>query len=159
MTALARRPRNLAGLIPALSVALALGLGACMGESVEVTSGPLEDSAGNPIPSFSQFPDIPIPAGSAMMLDESLIFGRDDRWTGRLVIETEVSAAAAFEYFQREMPNHNWVELTALRSQVSLLSFSRMDRIATLTIESETLSGALVTITVSPLSPAVTSVP
>lgn len=130
-----------------------------MGESVKVSSGPLEDPAGNPIPSFSQFPDIPVPAGSAMVVGDSLIFGRDDKWTGRLVIETEISASAAFEYFQREMPNQQWVELTALRSDVSLLSFSRMERIATLTIESETLSGATVTITVSPLSPATTPAP
>ena len=159
MTDPVRRTRSLTGLIPALGVVLALGLGACTGESVEVSSGPLEDSAGNPIPSFSQFPDIPIPAGSAMVLDESLIFGRDDKWTGRLVIETEVSASAAFEYFQREMPNQQWIELTALRSDVSLLTFSRMDRVATLTIESETLSGAYVTITVSPLSPATAPAP
>ncbi len=159
MTDPVRRTRRLTGLIPALGVVLALGLGACTGESVEVSSGPLEDSAGNPIPSFSQFPDISIPAGSAMVLDESLIFGRDDKWTGRLVIETEVSASAAFEYFQREMPNHQWIELTALRSDVSLLTFSRLDRVATLTIESETLSGAYVTITVSPLSPATTPAP
>ena len=159
MTEPTRRTHRLTRLIPALGVALALGLGACTGESVEVSSGPLEDSAGNPIPSFSQFPDIPIPAGSAMVLDDSLIFGRDDKWTGRLVIETEVSASAAFEYFQREMPNQQWIELTAMRSNVSLLSFSRMDRVATLTIESETLLGAIVTITVSPLSPATTLAP
>jgi hypothetical protein len=159
MTNSAQRIHSLSRLIPALGVALALGLAGCMGESVAVSSGPLEDPAGNPIPSFSQFPDIPIPAGSAMVLDESLIFGRDDKWTGRLVIETEVSASAAYEYFQREMPNQQWIELTALRSDVSLLSFSRMDRVATLTIESETLSGATVTITVSPLSPATTPAP
>lgn len=159
MTEPTRRTHRQTRLIPALGVALALGLGACTGESVEVSSGPLEDSAGNPIPSFSQFPDIPIPAVSAMVLDDSLIFGRDDKWTGRLVIETEVSASAAFEYFQREIPNQQWIELTAMRSNVSLLSFSRMDRVATLTIESETLSGAIVTITVSPLSPATTPAP
>jgi hypothetical protein len=159
MTNLARWSHRLNRLIPTLGVALALGLSACMGESIDVSSGPLEDPAGNPIPSFSQFPDIPIPAGSAMVLDESLIFGRDDKWTGRLVIETEVSASTAFEYFQREMPNQQWIELTSLRSGVSLLSFSRIDRVATLTIESKTLSGAIVTITVSPLSPATTPAP
>ena len=94
-----------------------------------------------------------------MVLDESLIFGRDDKWTGRLVIETEISTSAAFEYFQREMPNQQWIEMTALRSDVSLLTFSRMDRVATLTIESGTLSDAYVTITVSPLSPATTPTP
>ena len=57
------------------------------------------------------------------------------------------------------MPNQLWIELTALRSDVSLLTFSRMDRVATLTIESETLSGAYVTITVSPLSPATAPAP
>ncbi len=134
-------------------------LGACAGESVEVATGPLEDAQGNPIPSFSQFPDIPVPAESRMLLDDSLIFGRDDRWTGRLAIESQLSASEAFEFFQREMPGEQWVEFTALRSDVSLLTFVRMDRVATVTIESETLSGAFVTITVSPLSPATTPAP
>ncbi len=140
-------------------ILLGLVLAACMGDSVEVSSRPREDAQGKLIPSFSQFPDIPIPPESKMLLDESLIFGRDDRWTGRLALEISISVSAAFEFFQREMPDKQWIELTALRSDVSLLTFSRMDRVATVTIESEPLFGSHVMITVSPLSPATPNTP
>lgn len=118
-----------------------------------MSSEPATDAQGNPVPSFSQFDDLPVPPGAVMDLSNSLIFGKDDQWTGRLVLETDQPPDSVYEFYQREMPKYQWREITALRSETSLITMARMDRVATVTIESSGLSGSAVTITVGPLSP------
>lgn len=153
----AGRARWIEGLrsIPAVCLTVfALGLAACTSGRVAVSSQPPGEGQGATAPSFAQFTDLPIPPGAVMDLSKTLIFGKDDRWTGRLVLETDESPDSVYEFYQREMPRFQWREITALRSETSLITMARMDRVATVTIESSGFSGSAVTVTVGPLSPA-----
>lgn len=90
-----------------------------------------------------------------MNLSDTLLIGSAEQWTGRLALTSDQPPDAIYEFYQREMPRYMWVEITAVRSEVSILTMSRLDRVATLMIAPES-GGSSITITVGPLSPAMT---
>jgi hypothetical protein len=101
---------------------------------------------------LAQFSDIPIPANASMNVGRSLILGARDGWIGRLVYTTSHNPQQAFEFYSREMPAFGWQEITRIRSQVNVLSYTRGDRAATIQISSTTLGGTEVDFTISPLA-------
>jgi hypothetical protein len=101
-------------------------------------------------PSFSQFPDIPIPSAAEMDVGRTLVLGGGEHWLGRLVLKTENDANAMFNFYKRKMPERDWQEITSVRSSISVLTFSRGERVATIQIQSRTLQGSEVLLTMSP---------
>ncbi|MEC7489586.1 MAG: hypothetical protein VYA17_08355 [Pseudomonadota bacterium] len=99
---------------------------------------------------FAQFPDIAVPAGSTMNVDRSLILGARDSWIGRLSLDTSASSAVAYDFFLREMPKYRWREVTTVRSEISILTFTRDKRVATIQITKKALGGSAIDVTVSP---------
>jgi hypothetical protein len=129
---------------------LAGGLTAC-GPKAKMTpmSGPASED-GQAVPSFSQFSDIPIPTDSEMDLERTFILGKQENWIGRLVISSGHSAMEIFDFFRNEMPKFDWKEIAVVRSEVSILTYSRGDRIASLQIQSNTLIGSMVNMVITP---------
>lgn len=117
-----------------------------MGAMPSAQGGTGEDSQ----PSFSQFPDIPIPNGAEMDVGRTLVLGSGDHWLGRLVLKTYDSSNAMFNFYKRKMPEQGWQEITSVRSAISVLTFSRGERVATIQINSRTIAGSESLITVSP---------
>ena len=99
---------------------------------------------------FAQFPDIAVPAGAKMDVERSLVLGARDDWIGRLAMSATGSTSEAYDFFLREMPKFGWQEITTVRSEVSVLTYSRGDRVATIQIRNKTLGGSAIDITVSP---------
>lgn len=85
-----------------------------------------------------------------MDVERSLVLGARDDWIGRLSMKTGGSTSDSYDFFLREMPKFGWQEITSVRSQVSVLTYSRSNRIATIQIRGKTLGGSAVDITVSP---------
>jgi hypothetical protein len=117
-------------------------------------SGPTEqgDSASETraAPGFAQFPDIAVPAGATMDVDRSLVLGARENWIGRLSMNVSGDPSETYDFFLREMPKFKWQEITTVRSEVSVLTYSRDNRVATIQISKRTLRGSAVDITVSP---------
>ncbi len=99
---------------------------------------------------FTRFPDIPMPSKVEMDLKRTLIVGGGDRWFGRLVINTSHDANDMFDFFKQELTAFGWREIASLRSEISVLTYSRQDRIAIIQIQGGRISGSEYTITVSP---------
>ena len=99
---------------------------------------------------FAQFTDLPIPEGAVMDLEHTLILGTQERWIGRLALETSADAPAVFDLYQTEMSSYGWQEVTAVRAEVSVMTFVRGERVATIQIQSNSLRGTEVDVTVSP---------
>jgi hypothetical protein len=134
-------------IVVAAAVAAALGLGAC-------STNPLSPSSSRPegtsaAPSFSQFSDVPIPAKASMDVDRSLLLGNGDGWVGRLVYTTWGSASGLYDLYRSDMPSFGWQEITSVRASISVQTWQRGDRIATVQIRDTTL-GAEVILTVAP---------
>ncbi len=99
---------------------------------------------------FTRFPDLPMPAEAEINLDRTLVFGGDDSWFGRLVINASQDANDMFDFFKQKLGAYGWQEITSVRAAVSVLTYSRQDRVATIQIQGRTLRGSEVTIMVSP---------
>lgn len=102
---------------------------------------------------FAQITDIPIPANSRLNVNRSIILGGQDQWTGRAEIETPYSSAEMYDFFRREMITFGWTELTSVRSDESVITFLRGQRISTVQIfgAGGGLVGSVISLTVAPV--------
>lgn len=124
----------------------ALGLAACAPEPVGAKAGGTQQATARGIS------DIPMPSGADQEVDESLVLGSLDRWTGRLVLTSGLSPADAFAFYRDRMPNFGWEPLASIQSDVSVLSFARAERVATIQIERRDFlfGGSRIAITMAP---------
>ena len=126
-------------------------LSAC-GQNVAIVSATADQTAdGTAVEAaFTQFPDMPIPEGSNVDLEQTLVFGGGNFWFGRLVITTSFGPNEMFGFYANQLPSFGWNVITSLRSTVSVLTYAREDRVATIQIQKRTIRGAEVTVIVSP---------
>ena len=108
----------------------------CTKNGVPLMSSGVSGSEGLPPEqlSFAKFKDIPIPDGAVMDMENTVIFGSDDEWFGRLSLIPNLSHAETFDFFRYEMPNLNWKEITNVRSTSSVLSYEKENRVVTIQI-------------------------
>ena len=162
MTQLTQRPRpspdRAFAPSPAVPALIAAGLvvsallGGCT-QSVGVKAPPAGDGtsqSGEAAEGFARFPDMPLPLKSSLDLDRTMVFGASEAWIGRLALTASFDPGQMFEFYRQKMPQFGWQEITTLRSAVSVLTYSREGRVATIQIQKRTLTGSEVTITVSP---------
>jgi hypothetical protein len=130
-----------------------LALGACnSGPSLPPSSAPQSAAPADQ----RLVTDIPMPPNAHQDLERSLVLGRLDHWTGRLVFKLGLSPAEAFSFYQRQMPGFGWDYVTAVQSEISVQTFKRGERVATIQIEGRTLGGSLVSIVMAPsIAPSV----
>ena len=104
-----------------------------------------QTQAGDPnqAPDFQLLTDIPIPSGATMDNDHSIILGERDRWIGRVRIKLWKSSAESAAFYQQQMPAFGWEPIMSATSGVSLMSFTRGDRAATIQIESTTFGSSV----------------
>jgi hypothetical protein len=115
---------------------IALALVSCNKSGVPLLSTGVSGTEGLPAEqlSFAKFKDIPIPDGSVMDMNNTIIFGSDEEWFGRLSLLPNLSHAETFDFFRYEMPNLNWKEITNVRSTSSVLSYEKENRVVTIQI-------------------------
>ena len=130
-------------------LAAGLVLAAC-GGSVGIPASDKKGKAPAIEAAFVRFPDMPLPVGVDFDMDRTLIFGADESWFGRLVISSSHSANDMFDFYKQKLPEFGWREITSIRAAISVLTFSRRDRVATIQVQGGTLLGSGVSITVSP---------
>jgi len=131
--------------------AIGLAAAACTPSSSSTsTAGGASSSTGRTAVGFAQFPDIAVPVGAKMDVERSLVLGARGDWIGRLSMDSGQSPSASYDFFLREMPKYRWQEITTVRSETSVLTYSRDNRIATIQITKKTLGGSKIDITVSP---------
>ena len=100
---------------------------------------------------YQHIADIPIPSGTTIDAQTSLILGSGDQWTGRLVLTLNQSHSEAFTLYTTQMPQFGWEAIASVQSETSFLTFVRGDRVATVEIiEGRAIRGCLVRITMAP---------
>lgn len=136
-----------------LAVAATSVLVAGCSQSIGVAAPPAGDASGQQGDSgegFTRFPDMPLPLRSSLDLERTMVFGASEAWIGRILLTASFDPGAMFEFYRQQMPQFGWQEITSLRSAVSVLTYSRDNRVATIQIQKRTITGSEVTITVSP---------
>jgi hypothetical protein len=151
-----RNPKRIPHRVATITVAglLLAGLVGCE-NTTPLSASRSPDSTGASEARFSQFSDVPIPAGATMDLERSLVLGERDSWVGRLVMTIGNSSGKAYDFFFAEMPRFSWVPVTTVRAETSVLSYTRAGRVATIQIKKRTLGGSNITLIVSPKGSAV----
>ncbi|MGE5503730.1 MAG: hypothetical protein ACM31L_04840 [Actinomycetota bacterium] len=129
-----------------LSVVLALPLIGCS----RGTNVPSTSAAGEALPNLQLVTDIPIPPNSTMDNDRSLILSDRDRWTGRVVLKQSQSPSEITAFYQQQMPNFGWQAVMSVASEISVMTYTRGDRAATVQVERGTVYGSTVLVTVAP---------
>lgn len=103
-----------------------------------------------PVAGFTQFPDLPFPPGSQMDIENTFIVGSGDSWYGQTSIQTKMGANSAFDFYKQQLPDHDWVELSSVRAQTSILTYTREHRVLSIQLVQGNLTKTVVMITVSP---------
>lgn len=140
-----------ARLLRALSIAaFTFALGACAATSPKEA----DTKAAPAAPLYQPVSDVPIPSGTAIKPDRSLILGSGDTWLGRMALDLKLKSTEAFAFYQEQMPAYGWQEITAVQGKSSTLAYTRGDRAATVEISPGAMGGSSVSVTVSPRKPA-----
>src|SRR5262249_32527368 len=131
-----------------LPTAAVLALAACSSGS---SSGSGDTNSGVAAPSFNQFTDIPLPEDAHMDRHSTLVVGQGENWMGRLDYTLRWSSAPQlFDFYKAQMPNYKWQEISSVRAAISVMTYRRGDRIATIQIEDRMVVGVEGIITMSP---------
>jgi hypothetical protein len=135
-------------------IALLYGLSACnqttpMVATASTPTGTSSGTSSQPASAFRQFPDIPIPAGAKMDVEKTLVFGSAP-WFGQLALKASSDPGIMFDFFRNNLAGHNWQEVTSVRAPTSILTYMSDTRVLAIAIQSATLGGSDITVTVSP---------
>ena len=97
--------------------------------------------------------DMPLPQGSKISNDQSLILGGGPQWTGRIVIVSPQGPTDTFTFFRDQFPRAGWTGISSIKAKTSILVFAKGDRTVTVEInEAGTFQsgGSVVSLTAAP---------
>ena len=131
-----------------VTLLLSLGLFAC-------ASAPMTNADGDTLADVQNklLGDMPLPGGSRIDNDKSLILGSGDGWAGRVAISSAQNGTETFNFFRDQYQKAGWTLVSSTKTRNSILVFVKKDRTATIEIEDGALGGrASVMLTVAPRS-------
>lgn len=94
--------------------------------------------------------DVPLPQGAVIKQQDTLVMGAGANWTGRLSLAVSGEPQTVFAYFRDSMPGAGWTLTSSSFSRLSLLTFTKADRMATVQMQGSNFGGNEVLITVAP---------
>ena len=99
--------------------------------------------------------DLPLPPGSAIRADQSLIIGAGEQWVGRAVLDVGRDADGAYRFFMDKLAAQGWTVVTAVRARQSLLVMTRQERTLTIEMNEPMLGAPTVHLTMAPRNASV----
>ena len=94
--------------------------------------------------------DVPLPQGAVIKQQDSLVMGSGTAWTGRLSVTVGGDAQQVFAWFRDGLPGAGWTLTSSSFSKLSLLTFTKAERIATVQMQAGSFGANDVLITVAP---------
>lgn len=86
-------------------------------------------------PAVMTIPGLPVPDGATVVLGDTIIVGKDNEWTGQVVMTSEEYHTVQLVAFMRnEMPNFGWQETSIIQSARTSITFVKEDRLAVVRI-------------------------
>jgi hypothetical protein len=106
-------------------------LGGTSGQSPAPASVPGSDVVP---PDVLTIPQLPVPPNVTFVIDDTVIVGNDEDWTGQVILATPYSVVQMTQFFRAEMPRMGWTETAIVRARRTSISFVRDQRVATIRI-------------------------
>lgn len=94
--------------------------------------------------------DVPLPQGAVIRQQDSLVMGSGTAWTGRLSVVVSGEPQQVFAWFRDGLPGAGWTLTSSSFSKLSLLTFTKADRIANVQMQAGNFGANDVLITVAP---------
>ena len=128
---------------------LALGWAGCATSSNAPSVGVGTDgTVQNPLQLLGQ---LPLPPGTVVRAEQSLIIGAGDNWVGRVVLDVGRDLDAAYRFFLETYPAQGWTVVSSVRGKNSFMVMTRQERTATFEmIDGGLMSGNVVSMTMAP---------
>lgn len=79
-------------------------------------------------------PDLPLPPGTKVDLERTLILGGTPDWTGRVAGQASLGEEDLIRHFREELGKTGWKLVAIARSKSSLLTFTNATRAATIEV-------------------------
>jgi hypothetical protein len=79
-------------------------------------------------------PDVPLPEGTKIDLERTLILGSTADWTGRVAGVTPLTEEDLIRHFREQLGKGGWKLVTIARSKSSLMTFTNATRAATIEV-------------------------
>ncbi len=131
-----------------LLIALLAGLlGACAGGSASIGG----DSVVTEATSKQLTGDVPLPPGATIRQQETLVMGAGNTWLGRMSLSVSGEPQSVFAYFRDGLPGSGWTLTSSSFAKLSLLTFTKADRVANVQIQNSSFGNNDVLITVAPM--------
>jgi hypothetical protein len=135
-------------------IIVGLGFGlltACAAPITQIPGGAEGQTLNSSDPQVANsYADIPIPLDDVLIVSESLLLNTGEQWIGRAVFRSKLNTTQAFDYFHQHMSTHGWISITSVQSEVSVLTFEKANRVATVQIKKRAVSGSEIKVTVTP---------
>lgn len=103
--------------------------------------------------------DVPLPPGSVIKQQDTLVMSAASNWLGRISLSVSGEPQAVFTYFKDGMPASGWTLTSSSFSKTSLLTFTKGERVANIQMQGTSFGGNDVLITVAPAARPSTSRP
>ena len=103
--------------------------------------------------------DVPLPPGSVIKQQDTLVMSAASTWLGRISLSVSGEPQAVFTYFKDGMPASGWTLTSSSFSKTSLLTFTKGERVANIQMQGTSFGGNDVLITVAPAARAATARP
>jgi len=94
--------------------------------------------------------DVPLPQDTVIKQQDTLVMGSGSAWIGRLSLTVSGEPQSVFAWFRDSMPGAGWTLTSSSFSKLSLLTFTKADRMATVQMQGSNFGGNEVLITVAP---------
>src|SRR3954451_7837649 len=101
---------------------------------VSGASPPPSNGAPGIPPDVLTIPQLPVPPNSSFAIDDTVLVGNDDDWTGQVILNAPFTVVQITQFFRTEMPKMGWAETAIVRARRTSVSFVRDQRVATLRI-------------------------
>jgi hypothetical protein len=85
-------------------------------------------------PDVLTIPQLPVPPNSSFAIDDTVLVGNDDDWTGQVILNAPFSVIQVTQFYRTEMPKMGWAETAIVRARRTSISFVRDQRVATIRI-------------------------
>ncbi|MES2414787.1 MAG: hypothetical protein V4614_13355 [Pseudomonadota bacterium] len=96
--------------------------------------------------------DVPLPPGSTIKQQDTLVMGSGNSWTGRINLSVAGEPQAVFTWFRDSMAAAGWTLTSSSFSKLSLLTFSKGERVGNVQMQATNFGGNEVLVTVSPVT-------
>lgn len=94
--------------------------------------------------------DMPLPPGASIRAPDTLVMGSGNRWIGRISLTVPGEPQNVFAFFRDGLPGAGWALTSSSYSKLSLLTFSKAERVASVQLQPSSFGGNEVLITVTP---------